>query len=127
MEWAAIIAEQRIREAMSRGEFDELEGKGKPLQLEDMSHVPEDLRLGYKLLRNAGAVPEEMQLSKEIIGLRDLIALCTDDGERTKLRHRLSEKQLRYRMLTEERGWGHTSAFRQYESQITKKLEGVEL
>jgi len=45
------IVEQRIKEAMEKGEFENLPGKGKPIPLEDDSHVPEDLRLAYKLLK----------------------------------------------------------------------------
>ena len=46
----AKIAEQRIREAIEQGEFDNLEGRGKPLDLRDESWVPEDLRMAYKIL-----------------------------------------------------------------------------
>ncbi|MGC8938442.1 MAG: DnaJ family domain-containing protein, partial [Thermodesulfovibrio sp.] len=42
------IAEEKIREAMQQGIFDNLPNKGKPLELEDFSWVPEDLRLAYK-------------------------------------------------------------------------------
>ena len=48
------IAEQRIEESMRRGEFDNLEGKGKKIVFEDDSMVPEDLRMAYKMLKNAG-------------------------------------------------------------------------
>ena len=58
MDAISIIAEQRIREACERGAFDSLPGAGKPLELEDDSHIPEDLRMAYKLLKNAGYVPE---------------------------------------------------------------------
>ena len=49
MDAISIIAEQRIREACERGDFDSLPGAGKPLELEDDSHIPEDLRMAYKL------------------------------------------------------------------------------
>lgn len=53
--WSVIqfIAEKRIEEAQAKGEFDNLPGRGRPLELEDMSHVPEELRMAYKILRNA--------------------------------------------------------------------------
>ncbi|MFF2089116.1 DUF1992 domain-containing protein [Paenibacillus sp. NPDC058174] len=59
MDWMSTLVEQRIQEAMARGEFDQLKGKGKPLELEDLSYVPEELRVGFKLLKNAGLVPED--------------------------------------------------------------------
>ncbi len=67
------LAEERIREAIREGEFDNLPGKGKPLKLEDLSMVPEEVRLAYKVLKNAGFVPPEVQLQKEIRSLEDLL------------------------------------------------------
>ena len=64
MDAISIIAEQRIREACERGAFDSLPGAGKPLELEDDSHIPEDLRMAYKLLKNAGYVPKRSLTGK---------------------------------------------------------------
>lgn len=58
------MAEQKIAEAMAKGEFDHLPGAGKPLVIEDLSHVPEELRMSYKLLKNAGILPEEFPVTK---------------------------------------------------------------
>ena len=57
--WSVIqsIAERRIEESMAKGDFDDLPGRGKPLELEDDSHVPPELRMAYQVLRNAGCVP----------------------------------------------------------------------
>ncbi|GFO68092.1 DUF1992 domain-containing protein [Geomonas limicola] len=72
---------------MARGEFDNLPGRGKPLVQEDLSGVPEELRMAYKVLRNAGCVPPEVELVNEVQSLRRLL-LNLDDGEerRNKLR-----------------------------------------
>ncbi len=78
------IAERRIQEAMKDGAFDDLPGKGKPLVLESDSHVPEDLRMAYKILKNAGYVPPEIALRKEIAKAEDLLAEMEDT--RTKYR-----------------------------------------
>ncbi len=60
-----LIAERKIAEAAERGEFDDLPGRGKPLDLEDDALVPEDLRMAYRILKNAGYVPAEVEaLSK---------------------------------------------------------------
>ena len=54
------IAERHIQQAIERGEFDDLPGAGRPLGLEDDALVPEELRAGYRLLRNAGYLPPEL-------------------------------------------------------------------
>lgn len=97
------IAEARIREAIARGELDDLPGKGKPLPLEDLSSVPDDLRAGYLVLRNAGVLPEEMEIRKEMVSLEALVDACRDPEERTRLRKDLNERLIRYRILMERR------------------------
>ncbi len=70
MDILAVLAEEKIREAMRRGEFANLAGKGQPLQVDDLSHVPEQLRAGYTILKNAGVLPEEMQLKNVAVAIR---------------------------------------------------------
>ncbi|CAM3151064.1 DUF1992 domain-containing protein [Paenibacillus lupini] len=126
MDFMSSMVEQRIKEAMAKGQFDNLKGKGQPLELEDNSHVPEELRVAYKLLSNAGMIPEEMVIQKEIVSLRDLIRLCQNPDEQAVLKKKLTEKEIRYKMLMEARGLQQSPAFQQYESKILKKFEGVE-
>jgi hypothetical protein len=97
------IAEARIREAIERGDFDDLAGRGKPLALEDLSRVPEHLRGGYLVLKNAGVLPEEMIARKEMVTLEALIDACSDPEERTRLRKDLNWKIVRYQMMMERR------------------------
>ena len=97
------VAEARIRDAIARGDFDDLAGKGRPLRLDDLSGVPEDLRSGYILLKNAGVLPEEMELRKEMVTLEALIEACADPDERVRLRKDLNWKMVRFRLLTERR------------------------
>ncbi|RMG60180.1 MAG: DUF1992 domain-containing protein [Deltaproteobacteria bacterium] len=73
------IADEKIREAMERGEFDNLPGKGKPVEIEDLSLVPPDLRPAYKLLKNAGYLPPEMELRKEIATLEAMLEEIDDE------------------------------------------------
>ena len=80
MDAISIIAEQRIREACERGAFDSLPGAGKPLELEDDSHIPEDLRMAYKLLKNAGYVPDR----KEAQSIVDALEKCGDEQEKVR-------------------------------------------
>jgi hypothetical protein len=71
MDILAIIAERKIREAIARGELDDLPGKGKPLAMdEDLSWVPEELRNAHNVLKN---VPPEVELRKEIVSLREIL------------------------------------------------------
>ena len=118
---AATIAEQKIREAMRNGEFDDLPGKGKPLQLENLSHVPEELRAGYFILKNAGILPEEMQLEKERISLKTLLNSCYDERDRHELKMELNAKMIRFNIMMEKR---HMSgrAFNQYQGKILGRL-----
>ena len=93
------IAEQRILEAQRAGAFDNLPGKGKPLKLEDMSWVPEDLRLGYHVLKNAHVLPPEVELLKDIHTLQDLLKHVEDEGERLALAKSIQWKMIRLDML----------------------------
>ncbi|MEW5722137.1 MAG: DnaJ family domain-containing protein [Thermodesulfobacteriota bacterium] len=78
----AKIAEQKIQEAQARGEFDDLPGKGRPLELSDDSRVPEELRMAYKILKNAGCAPPELQLKNEILRLEDMLSTLEDEREK---------------------------------------------
>jgi hypothetical protein len=120
MDSLARIAEQKIREAIERGEFDNLGFHGKPLKLDELSGVPEALRMGFKILKNAGVLPPEMELKKEIVSLQDLLQVCSDDGERRRLEHQLNERLLRYNVMMERQF--HKPAYRQYEAKIRRKL-----
>ena len=79
-----LIAEKRIQEAMNQGQFDNLPGKGKPLKFEDDSMVPEDLRMAYKILKNAGFIPPELQTEKKIRQAVDLLESMEDERLRYK-------------------------------------------
>ena len=84
------IAENRIRAAQDEGLFSNLPGQGKPLNLEDDSGVPEDLRLTFKILRNAGCLPVEMELSRQVHNLRQMLNAAIDENSRKELRRELN-------------------------------------
>ncbi len=117
-----ILAEERIRQSIQNGDFENLPGKGKPLELDDLSGVPEDLRMGYKILKNAGMVPEEVQLKKDMLKLEDLLACCIDEQERTSLQSKLTEKELRFNQLMEKRKMRSTGAFGMYRERLLRKF-----
>ncbi len=103
MDALRALAETRIREAIARGEFDELPGRGRPLALEDLSAVPDDLRASYLVLKSTGWLPEELELRKELVTLRSLLAACTDPGDAAALRRDLRLRALRLAVLAEDR------------------------
>lgn len=84
------IAEERIRQAMERGEFDDLPGKGTPLDLEDDSHLPADLRMSYKILKNAECLPPELELRKEILTTQELLSGIEDTREKYRQMQKLN-------------------------------------
>lgn len=95
--------EKQIREAMERGEFDNLEGSGKPIDLSAYFATPEDVRLGHKLLKDANIIPEELELLKEAEDLRTQLALCKTEDEKRRVRKQLDERLLKYNLLKERR------------------------
>ena len=95
------LAEQKIREAIERGELDHLPGEGEPLNLDDDPLIPEDLRLAYRILKNAGFVPPELEAQREIRDLEQLIRGLDSGAERSKALRRL---ELLHTRLAESRG-----------------------
>lgn len=98
------IIENKIQEAIQNGDFDNLPGKGKPLGIDDLSNVPDHFRMAYKILKNAGVLPEEMQIKKEIAIIEELIAsanLPPDEIENEKTK--LAAKILKYKILMEKK------------------------
>ena len=85
------IAERKILQAMNEGTLPDLSHwKNKPLPPDDMRHVPADLRMSYRLLKNAGYVPEEISLQKEITQLEQLLQTCVDEKEKVRQLKRIS-------------------------------------
>ncbi len=115
------IIERKIKEAQERGEFDNLPGQGEPLVLEDDSGIPDELRLSYKILKNADCLPPELHLKKEIRQMEDMLENIPDEKEKycqikkinykimklNMLGHRsplLEEKQIYYKKLIDKSG-----------------------
>ncbi|MCB2228123.1 MAG: DUF1992 domain-containing protein [Desulfarculaceae bacterium] len=84
------LAEERIKEAAERGDFSDLPGRGQPLELEDDSNVPEELRLAYKVLKNAGFTPPELESRKELMQVEDMLANAPDEKTRYQALKRLN-------------------------------------
>jgi hypothetical protein len=95
--------EEKIREAMERGEFENLGGKGKPLDLDAYFNTPEDLRMAYSILKSNEFVPEEVELFKEIAALREKLNAAVDENEKATLMSKLNERQLALRLVLDRR------------------------
>ena len=87
LEW---LAEQRLEQAAREGAFADLPGSGRPLDLDDDALVPAELRMGYRILKNAGFAPPELEVRREAANLRSLIAASSDDGARRRAVTRLA-------------------------------------
>jgi len=95
--------EKQIREAIERGDFDNLKGAGKPLDLDAYFNTPEDLRMAFSMLKSNEFVPEEVEIFKEIAELDERIKSCADESEREKLAAKREEKRLKLTLLLDAR------------------------
>ena len=115
------IVEERIKKAQKEGAFDKLEGNGKPLNFDD-AHVPEELRLAHKILKNAGFLPPEIEVKKQIDQTRDLLNTIEDlSPEKARVRKKLNYLLAKLDMM---RGSSCVAAVSrdQYENHLLKKL-----
>jgi hypothetical protein len=94
------LVEERIRKAQEEGLFDDLPGKGKPLNLKDDSHIPPALRVSYKILRNAGVLPPEMQLRRDVSDLKDLLNRARTEKEARDIIEEINEKVLTLNVMS---------------------------
>lgn len=85
-----LIAERRIRDAQERGEFNDLPGTGAPLDLDDDALVPEDLRVAHRILKNAGLLPPELEVHREIREIEGLLLQVDDASGRARLLSRIN-------------------------------------
>ena len=97
------IVEAIIKEAMERGEFENLPGQGKPIDLSEYFNTPEDVRLAQSMLKNAGMVPVEIDHLQQTAALKELLAVETKEVKRQTLRKEIEKKQLELNLLMERR------------------------
>ena len=97
------VAENRIREAMADGKFDNLPRAGQPLDLEEYFSAPEDLRMAYAILKNANCAPAEVELLNEIGRLKEALENAGDNALRQSLHETLAHRQTELAVLLERR------------------------
>ena len=84
------IVEERIKRAQRKGQFENLQGEGEPLVIEEDRHIPEDLRMCYKILKNADCTPPEIELRHEIIRTEELLQDMVDTAEKYRTLKKLN-------------------------------------
>ncbi|HEY3304783.1 MAG TPA: DnaJ family domain-containing protein [Candidatus Binatia bacterium] len=114
------VVEEKILEAQRAGAFDDLPGKGKPLQFDDQSWVPEDLRVAYHVLKNARVLPPEAELLKEIHTLEDLLKYVADEDERKVLAQSIQWKIIHLDIL--KRGSFSLETVRHYGAKLARRF-----
>ena len=95
------IVESIIKEAMERGEFDNLPGKGKPIDLSEYFETPEEVRLAYSVLKNAGMTSREVDLLKEIAELKQIQAALVDEKKQLEIGKQIRQKQVEFSLMLE--------------------------
>lgn len=95
------IAEEKIKAAMENGEFDNLPGRGKPHDLRNYFAAPAHLRMAFSLLKNAGIVPDEVRLKKELEELRERRGITREETEIARLNREINQKTAQLNMLLE--------------------------
>jgi Domain of unknown function (DUF1992) len=101
MDIFAWIASEKIEEAIHEGKFDNLPGQGKPLDLNDDDHIAPEMRLAFRVMKNAGVTPIEISLRKEIDNLCRELKNARSDTERAKLERELRWMTLRMSLMSE--------------------------
>jgi hypothetical protein len=97
----SYFVDKMIEEWLSETDCVSLPGAGKPLSLDEYFSWPEDQRIGLSLLKNAGFVPVEVELLKEIGRLHEEIATCKQDESRALLLKRLQEEEVKLNLNIE--------------------------
>lgn len=90
-----------LKEAIERGEFDDLPGKGRPIDLTAYFETPEEVRAAYSILKNAGMVPREVELLREIAELKQIMATLPDENKKKDIKKQIERKQMDFSLMME--------------------------
>jgi hypothetical protein len=114
------IVEERIRVAQKKGAFKNLPDEGRPLIFSDNGLVPEELRMAYKILKNADVIPPEIELKKEILHVESLLSGMAESAEAYHLMKKLNFLVMKYNSL---RGAGVAFEIPQvYEKRLVRRF-----
>ena len=95
------LVESKIKEAQERGEFEDLSGQGKPIDLSAYFETPEDIRVAQSVLKNAGMAPREVDLLKEIAALKLVLAKNVDEEKEKEIKKQIEQKQVEFSLIME--------------------------
>jgi DnaJ homologue, subfamily C, member 28, conserved domain len=96
------FVEDQVRKAIEAGEFDNLAGKGKPIDLKAYFDTPEDLRMAYSILKSNNFLPEEVEILKEIEARKKRLESCTNEEQKDKLRKEINDQTITFKMLIDK-------------------------
>ena len=98
------LVEEKIKEAQARGEFDNLSGKGKPIDLSAYFETPEEIRVAQSVLKNGGFTSREVELLNEIAELKHVLASLVDEKKKKGIQKQIQEKQIEFSVRMEKLG-----------------------
>jgi hypothetical protein len=75
----AFVAERKIEEAIAEGKLDKLPGAGKPILLEDLSHIPPEMRMAYTILRASSHLEEAIPPERLPPRMDDLLSAVPEE------------------------------------------------
>ncbi len=93
------VIDQIIRDAIERGEFKNLPGEGKPIDLTAYFNTPEEVRMAFSVLKSANVLPQEAELLKEMASIKESPDTAKDSETRAHLMKKLEEKRLEFNLL----------------------------
>lgn len=102
MSWLSRLAERQIQKARLKGQLDHLEGEGKPLpdRPGDAFISPGDA-VGFRLMAQAGVLPEEIELKKRVAAQRAHLADLKDEADRKAAMAELARLEMRQAIAEE--------------------------
>lgn len=95
------LVEEKIKQAQERGEFDNLPGKGKPIDLSAYFETPEDVRLAQSVLKNGGFTSREVELLNEIAALKEILVGGVEEAQKQEIQKQIREKQIEFNIMME--------------------------
>ena len=113
----AALVEKRLEEAAAKGELSGLPGEGRPLDLDEDVLVPAELRVAYRIVRNAGFLPPELADIAEVQALIGAIGRGEVEPGSRRLRALLIQLESSGRHLTAGRAW------HDYEAALQRRLD----
>ncbi|GAE33991.1 DUF1992 domain-containing protein [Halalkalibacter akibai] len=124
MDIIAMIAEDKIKAAIEKGELDNLPGQGKPLVFkDDYPGMSNDMKMAFRMMKNAGFIDDKTAVHKELLNVNDLIRLCDDNRVKTEEEKKASVKEQLFDDVMKKRRGKEELNFGKYAQKIYQKLK----